>query len=226
MNHQKLGTTAQGQAGVYRVASELIVRGHVPYFPAVDDAGVDLIADGSVRIQVKTTMRPTVAKRSATRQWPEGTLIFSLSQTQNVIGQMRRKCAARKFTDYCDIVVLWAIEPNRFWIVPAHLLNNRHTFSMCPRQQWVEFDIEQARAMRSSGLSYREIGERLDVSDTAVKRRFNKSERPLKPLPSVEVRKYEGRWDVIREYVNTARSANEVVRAAVPAIDRDAYMRS
>src|ERR1700692_4998210 len=42
----------QGQAAVWRVASELAMRGHVPCFPGLD-VGYDLVLDNGLRLQVK-----------------------------------------------------------------------------------------------------------------------------------------------------------------------------
>lgn len=43
-----------GEAGQLRVMSELILRGHCPYRPVVDDHGVDILLSNGLRIQVKT----------------------------------------------------------------------------------------------------------------------------------------------------------------------------
>jgi ribosomal protein L13 len=44
---------AQGKAGEHSVAAQLLLRGHNPFFPAVD-IGADLVIESGIKIQVKT----------------------------------------------------------------------------------------------------------------------------------------------------------------------------
>ena len=47
-----IGNNELGKAGEYRVAAELLLRGHSIYMPSVDN-GVDLVIDDGVTIQIK-----------------------------------------------------------------------------------------------------------------------------------------------------------------------------
>ena len=228
MKTDHLGTTAQGQAGVHRVMSELILRGHVPWTPAYDSAGVDLIVDGSVRLQVKTTMRALPERKYNGRTWVAGALVFSVGHTHYEKGRL--KTIPRVFSKQCDLVVLWAIEPNRFWIVPAHILDGRHSFSIAPNQRVLEFDTEKAMNLRKQGWTFRAIGELLGVPEHTIKRRLYRSPDDMnikRSMPSMEFRKCEGRWDLIAEYVNLSREANRLVTTpAVADINREAFLKA
>jgi DNA-directed RNA polymerase subunit N (RpoN/RPB10) len=108
-------------------------------------------------------------------------------------------------------MILWAIEPNRFWIFPSHLVDNRHNITLEPQQKWREFDVEVAKTMRANGKSYQEIADHLGIERTLVSRRLTTHKVPKRDLPSMEIRKYEGRWDLIREYASTITEASRVV---------------
>ncbi len=228
MKSDKITSGAQGQAGVLRVASELILRGHLPFFPAYDGKGVDIIVDGTVRIQVKTTLRETEEKKYSGRTWAAGHVMFSLSKTQYAKGRL--KTVSRQFVDECDLLILWAIEPDRFWIVPSHVVNGRHSFNIGPVQRMQEFDTEKAKTLRDQGWTFRAIGELLGVSQDTVKQRFYRSPNDMKRkrfTPSIEFRKCEGRWDLIDEYVNLNREANRLVesRQVVPVAAREESLK-
>lgn len=57
---------AQGQAGVYTVAAQLLLRGHNPCLPAVD-IGADIVLDSGVKVQVKSALTREV--RSYENRW-------------------------------------------------------------------------------------------------------------------------------------------------------------
>lgn len=117
--------------------------------------------------------------------------------------------------------MLWAIEPDRFWVVPSGVLDGRHTVTISPVKQWRDFDRDQVEAMKAEGLSLAEIAERLNVAVRTVTRRmttYSSPKREYTVLPQ-----YENRWDLITATVATLREANEVVhdpRAAVSASDK------
>ncbi|MGH9424321.1 MAG: hypothetical protein ACRD3J_30390, partial [Thermoanaerobaculia bacterium] len=94
-----LPTVLQGQAGVHRVLSELILRGHRPYTPSAD-TGVDILLGSGVRVQVKSTMRASIHWRLS-----EGTFLFSLSQATRIIKHGVQTQPARVFSQMCDFVV-------------------------------------------------------------------------------------------------------------------------
>ena len=101
-----------GQAGVLRVASELMLRGFPVLFPAVDE-GVDLFVEGGTRIQVKTTKMVLSGGKSSFRLTPG----YRMTRDGKVY------LSARNFSEYCDFVVLFNVKLDKFWIVPAGLLD-------------------------------------------------------------------------------------------------------
>jgi len=112
----------QGQAGVYRIASLLCMRGLNPYFPAVD-VGADLIVD-SCKIQVKC------AHLRLNSVYPNGAYWFKLSFP--TVKQGKRVWKNRAFSDSCDFVVFWGIEHDKFWIVPSSKLDTKQCLTLCP----------------------------------------------------------------------------------------------
>lgn len=106
------------------MASELIYRGVNVAFPAVDDAGVDLIAMPNVRVQVKSAYL-----RQHHRVYPKGAYWFKFVQGPIVTGNHTiRKRGPRIFSYQCEFIVLVGIDEGRFWIVPARVLDGK---SMC-----------------------------------------------------------------------------------------------
>ena len=207
-----VSTIAQGQAGVYQVLAELILRGFRPYLPA-SDIGVDILLEQGIRIQVKTTMRPSTHHRLR-----DGTFLFSLAPARQVGPNNTVKLVpARVFSGTCDFVVMWAIEPNRFWIVPSAVLDGRHTATISPVRQWRDFDKAQVETMKAQGLSISEIARQLGVAPRTVTRRqttFQSLKRKDANLQS-----YEDRWDLITQALAMLTEANAVVGpASKPAV--------
>jgi hypothetical protein len=96
-----------GEAGKYRVAAELLLRGINVYFPSVDD-GVDLFTDNGLGIQVKA------ANKNCT-----GNYYFSFkswSRRKGVSNQLPRLHYS------VTHVILWGITDDVFWIVPASIV--------------------------------------------------------------------------------------------------------
>jgi len=111
-------TRRHGQAGVYQVASQLLLRGVNVYFPAVD-SGVDLVTDSGIRIQVKMTHLARRARRDQ-QIYAGGAYWFHFMQRKVVKGgKGLMTVRGRDFASECDLVVLWGVDHNRFWIVPA-----------------------------------------------------------------------------------------------------------
>lgn len=202
-----ISTVAQGQAGVYQVLAELILRGFRPYTPAAD-IGVDILLEQGVRIQVKTTMRASTHHRLR-----EGSFLFTLAPARQVGPNNTVKVIpARKFSAVCDFVVLWAIEPDRFWIVPAVVLDHRHTAMISPVRQWRDFDSAQVDTLKAQGMTIAEIARQLGVAPRTVTRRQS-TFQTLK-RKDANFQSYENRWDLITGALATLSEANAVVGAA------------
>lgn len=102
-----------GQAGVMRVASELMVRGENVLFPQVD-TGVDLLTGHGLRVQVK----------SAHLNNRYGRLGYALTLGWRQRGSKQTPARRRPYSEEVDYIVIWGIDEDRFWIVPAAVLDN------------------------------------------------------------------------------------------------------
>src|SRR6266446_8977274 len=88
----------QGQAGVWRVSSELALRGLNPHFPGVDH-GYDLTVGGGLRLQVKS------AHLSFRKPYPQGAYWFKLGHGPVVSGYNTiKRRGARIFSEKCEFV--------------------------------------------------------------------------------------------------------------------------
>lgn len=188
---------AQGQAGVYSVAAQLLLRGHNPFFPAVD-IGADLILDSGVKIQVKSTHLTfkTVYK--------QGAYAFKLATRAVVNKGAVQKRIARIFSQECDFVVLWGIEQNRFWVVPAATFDGHHGVVVGPDSSWKDADVEALKRAREEGKTYRQIAQDHNLNVATVHTTVSGA-RTMSDRTSLtrEVRLYEGRWDLIDSCVAT-----------------------
>ncbi len=195
---------AKGQAGVYRVVSELIDHGHEPYLPVVDK-GIDILLGSHIRLQVKTTQRPSNHWRQ------EGRWCFQLARAQRIVQRKYIKASARKFSEEVDFVILHAYQANRFWIVPAFVLDNRNTVTFADGQkQWKDCDIIEARRLRATGMSYQAIADSLGMERHTVVRRIKGTyETPKRNY--ADIAQYENRWDLLSGAEATLREANHIV---------------
>lgn len=194
---------AQGQAGVYTVAAQLLLRGHGPSFPAVD-IGYDLIADGCVKVQVKC------AHLTFTSGYGEsGCYAFKLATRTVVKSKMRMINAPRVFSEECDFVALWGIEENRFWIIPAAVLDNKHCVYVGPKCSWKDTDLQKLREAKAQGKTYREIALENNINlATAYNTIAGNRVKGKKSEFTELVRSYEDRWDLIDAYVATMTEAD------------------
>jgi len=99
-----------GKAGEYRVASELMLRG-IDVFMTINDMGTDIIAQNGCRIQVKCARNCLSLNGQSSRQ------IFTFKHEGGKKGGRQSD-----FHKHNDIVVLWAISQQRFFIIPARLI--------------------------------------------------------------------------------------------------------
>jgi hypothetical protein len=111
-----------GQAGVYRVASELALRKMEVYFPSVD-VGIDLLTGNGKRLQIKTaTLRDRLTGRG---------YYISLGWGQRGSNQ-RAVRRARKYSEEVDLVVIWGVDEDRFWIAPATIFDSGQCLLLRP----------------------------------------------------------------------------------------------
>lgn len=115
----------KGQAGVYAVASQLCLRGHIPFFPAVDQ-GVDLVIGNGIRIQVKCAhlIQSKHGLKGGKGYYIGGAYGFNLRR--GVWDKSTNRTSRREIRSYegvADFFVLWGIDEDRFWIVPTSVKN-------------------------------------------------------------------------------------------------------
>lgn len=181
-----------GQAGVWRVASELAVRGCVPLFPGID-VGADLHTTNNCRVQVKT------AKLRINSVYPKGAYWFKFWQSSILSGNNTiRKRGARNYSLCADVVVLWGRDEDRFWIFPSQILAATQCLTVGPKGFYQRDDFTEAKRLRAEGLSQQEIGDRLGITQAAVsyQLRGGRTKQPKETLSS-KARQYEDRWDLI-----------------------------
>ena len=202
----------QGQVGVHRVVSELLSLGHEPYLPVVD-RGIDILLRSGIRLQVKST-------HGATKHWRQaGRLMFTLAASQTIRQRQYVAAKPRQFSEQCDFVILWAIDPNRFWVVPAAVLDGRWTVSIGDEPQWRQVDMDAARRMREQGLTYEAIASNLLVNVRTLRRRLDGSfAAPKRNLANLN--QYENRWDLISGAVAMMTEANKIVETPAEALVR------
>lgn len=94
-----------GEAGMYRVASELLRRGHHVFFPTIDD-GIDLFTADHYKIQVK-------ASSIGHRQFYS---FFFRHWTKN---DGRRVQKFIKFRADLTHLILWGVNDDCFWVIPT-----------------------------------------------------------------------------------------------------------
>ena len=125
---QNIQNLLTGQAGILRVASELLLRGMNAAEPFVD-TGIDLIVDGRARVQVKT------AHLAGPRgKYPRSMYWFKLWQSPIITGATNiRKRGQKSYDGIADFVVFFGVDTNQFWIVPAQEISQRATWILGPR---------------------------------------------------------------------------------------------
>jgi len=185
-----------GEAGVLRVMSELILREHAPYKPAVDDHGVDLMLGNGLRIQVKSATlreRRTRALSGGEKKVFLSTgYYFSLGwgQSGRVHKPTRRK---RMYSEECDYFIIWGIAENRFWIVPSFVLDNRTCLVLGPRPKPNE---QQVLNLAAQGLGLNAIADKLGCCPVTVWKR-KRGQSTEHGSFARTVRMCEERWDFL-----------------------------
>lgn len=180
------------------------MRGVTPYQPAADIAGVDLLTDAGVRIQVKATR--LIAPRGHGRS---DSYAFELRCTRpNGLHKLTR--FKRHFSAQCDFVILWGADEDRFWIVPSALLDGCGSIRMTGIQRWKNADTDAIRADRDDGLSYDQVAKRHGVSISVVWGRVKRG-HPKAGRFANAVRQHENRWDLLTGCAKTLAEANEAV---------------
>ena len=187
-----------GQAGVWRVASELAIRGVLPMTPGVD-IGADLYAMNGCRIQVKT------AKLRKNSAYPDGAYWFKFWQSNVLTGSSGiKKRGARDYSLCTDVMVLWGRDEDRFWVLPSTLVASTQCLTLGPKGFYRRDEFAEAKALKAEGLTQEEIGQRLGITQAAVsyQLRGGRSKRPKETM-AARARQHEDRWDLILDFGRT-----------------------
>ncbi len=187
-----------GKAGEYAVAAQLLIRGVKVHFPA-SDYGVDLLANETCRIQVKSAHISTSEKMVA--QHGEGAYLFPLKRYKRMATSndksVRREIP--KFVEFCDFVVFWGIEQNRFWIVPAWLCDQRQLFAL-GRTNPPRFvgNIADVLEMVKLGYTHAEIAKKYGIDRASLTMLINRPGFDSQEASVVSlVRNCENAWENI-----------------------------
>lgn len=194
-----------GKAGEYAVASQMLLRQLVTFFPAVD-TGVDLIAENGCRIQVKTSRKCVTYK--TLKKNSEGVYRFKFpkvryrnTSTRSFVG-LGTKTSVKPFHEFCDVVVLWGVEENRFWIVPARMLEGVTKVDLGPdNSRGFSKDVPEMRAMLAAGNTQDEVAKHFGISQAAVSIRLKREgSKIFISKRTAAVRACENAWDHILNY--------------------------
>ena len=106
----------KGQAGVHRVASELLLRGIRPYFPTVDD-GVDLFTDTGCGLQIKVATLVLGRYHYNLKRW----------KTPKAGTRKQLYVGLHKAVTH---LVAWGLNDDCFWIIPRNILRDTVNVSL------------------------------------------------------------------------------------------------
>lgn len=127
-----------GQVGVLRVMAELLLRGHSPYVPTVDDHGVDLMLATGTRIQVKTSSLNHIDNSSGKRIRYQ----FRLNAAQYMAGGIKKfKTRPKCHSKECEFLILHGVDENRFWIVPAFMADGKSVVELGSRPRVTQAEV-------------------------------------------------------------------------------------
>jgi len=181
-----VGRMMIGQAMVYRVAAELLLRGHVPYIPSVD-SGVDILLDNGLRIQVKAR------SLQAHPAYPEGCYGFSTKENSRKGKWGLRK---RDWSKICDFIIYVGIDEMRYFVVPS----TRHNESFWIRPKGLTrtcVSVEAMKTMRAKGMTYQAIAEELGITDMTVIRNLRKPSKLNSPGGNRHLASFEDQWSLL-----------------------------
>ena len=198
-----------GKAGEHVVAAQLLLRELNVWLPAYDD-GVDLIAENGCRIQVKTA-RMTAGGDRYTR----GIYFYPLAVARHMaVSNSRVEMRMRApFHEYCDIVVFYGVDENRFWIVPARMLIDVTGLGLgAAEKKRFTGDLTHMREMKSLGYSEYKIGKEYGLQPQQVKQLLADPDRlVVEETVTAQVRRCENAWEHVLDFNGPQLNRNSII---------------
>lgn len=181
-----------GKAGEHRVISELMLRGHCPSIPEVDN-GVDIILENGLHLQVKTSHLGRT--ENPHRSYKLGYYRFNLLETGY---KAKYQNVTRDWTLHCDYLVLWGIDEDRFWILPATKDRGMIIVPAKAEDRAAVIDIAAAKDMYARGMNMFAISKALGVSRPTVKDHLTGARKGTRAdTMTRKILQYENRWDLL-----------------------------
>lgn len=184
-----------GKAGEYAVASQLLMRGIVVHFPAIDVEGVDLIAGGQVRIQVKSSRK----NRGGRDHY-----MFGLRGGPAPNGK-KREC--REWHKKCDFMVFWGADENRFWVIPSALFAPPHNVQtlLLGSTHRKHADHVKIRELFEAGMRQSEIATLFGLSPSTVSAGLKGRIKNFDFGISGDCNRYENAWHEIESAIRLTK---------------------
>ena len=201
----KILTILQGQAGVHRVAAELMLRGYHVCFPAADVHGVDLMLESGIKIQVKT------ANLGFYKRTPYGAYWFQFGRTvfASATGKLRKE--KRNYSSQCDFVILYGIDEGKFWVVPATAFDNANGLVLGREPQYRALPSAEIRERLQAGETQASLAKELGVSAATILRRSRGEFMAPKRTSADVTRSCADAWHLITELEQSRQPQGKLI---------------
>lgn len=178
-----------------RVASELMRRGLGVALPLID-LGYDLLLEHGVRIQVRSCHRRVLGHGKMLNYF----LLPTVRRVAN--SQSYKNFYDRKPSDEYDFCVAWGVDEDRFWVIPAILLDGKRSVSLGPECCFKDANLDQMEALRAQGKTYDQIAKETGFSQCKVWSVMTGKRTGDSRYPDTQrIRDCENRWDYITEHI-------------------------
>jgi hypothetical protein len=197
-----------GRAGEYAVATQLLLRDVLVYWPSVD-FGCDLETENHCRLQVKCGHLSNSDGR-------DSHYLFRLRKQKPVpvSNTSAKLMPQRPLAEVSDFVVFWGIEQNRFWIVPSSLCDGcsgvRLGMELLTRPRLVA-SIADVREMVGLGYSQNHIAKHYGVARSVIQHFISDGKDWDESIVS-QVRACENDWGKITNFVHSPVESSTRVR--------------
>jgi hypothetical protein len=113
-----------------------------------------------------------------------------------------RLVARKAFAEICDYVVFWGIEQNRFWIVPAVLVDSCTGVDLGfdSKQRRFVGSVADMREMIKLGYTRGQVAKHYGVARTSLQQFLDSGKDSIDETVVSKMRTCEGRWDFILDF--------------------------